>query len=336
MKPLCGDTSSDQAVALVFQWLHTCLTYHTTLAYKNGCKKLKEPVAAPKRVVYVGKTNDEIRLLENTDNSKAFYTCLSHCWGPKQPLMTTKATKARHMNGIKWTDLPKTFQDAIDFTRRLRVSFIWIDSLCIVQDDKDDWALESTRMASIYSNAFFTIAAAASSDGKLGPIYAKRQCHPPSPLLQRGWVLQEQLLSQRVVYFCNNDVAFQCASGRRCECGESWADRNVDMLDSMSNYFEDLHEWTRAVEEYSSRKLTFQRDKLPALSGVARTIAERHSAARPGLEYCAGLWNWRWYEQLMWAAESPTKPTPTPAATSETAYVAPSWSWASANGPVKF
>jgi hypothetical protein len=70
------------------------------------------------------------------------YTALSHCWGPataSHSAKTRKATESSHRLGMSMHDLPLTFRDAIIVTRALNVRYIWIDSLCIVQDDVLDW-----------------------------------------------------------------------------------------------------------------------------------------------------------------------------------------------------
>jgi hypothetical protein len=69
---------------------------------------------------------------------------------------------------IPVAELPLTFQDAVNITRALSQHLLWIDSLCIIQDDQADWERESARMASVYQNAFLTIAATSSHDSKGG------------------------------------------------------------------------------------------------------------------------------------------------------------------------
>ncbi|ORY16217.1 heterokaryon incompatibility, partial [Clohesyomyces aquaticus] len=123
------------------------------------------------------------------------------------------------LKGFAWEDIPPTFQDAISTCRSLNFRFLWIDSLCIIQDDIDGWAEESSRMSGIYSNAALTIAAAAakddiekflnsrSSECKSFPVitgnfrteimtrrvlHGPRETTKPGPPIRRGWVLQER------------------------------------------------------------------------------------------------------------------------------------------------
>lgn len=72
------------------------------------------------------------------------------------------------MRGIPWELLPTTFRDAIQVTKGLGIRYLWIDSLCIIQDDDVDWKEESSKMASIYQNSFLTICATAAPDDEAG------------------------------------------------------------------------------------------------------------------------------------------------------------------------
>lgn len=131
-------------------------------------------VVLPSRFIDVGSRDGrkDPRLVSSTEvSNKERYTTLSHCWGASpdnMPLRTTHATKAAHMVSIPMRTLPKTFRDAIDVTRALNVRYIWIDSLCIVQDDLEDWEQEAAKMASIYEGSFLTIAAADSPNSNGG------------------------------------------------------------------------------------------------------------------------------------------------------------------------
>ena len=92
----------------------------------------------------------------------AKYVTLGHCWGSGTPegiVKTTKDNFGQRVEGIPWNEFSKTFQDAIILTRRINCDFIWIDFLCIVQGDTDDWGERSLRMEEIYSNSFRNIAA---------------------------------------------------------------------------------------------------------------------------------------------------------------------------------
>lgn len=137
--------------------------------------------------------------------------------------------------------MPKTFQDAVTVTRALGVPYLWIDSLCIIQENEKDWESEATRMEEVFSSAYCTIAASrgtSSLSGFLGKrkprAYAKiRTSGGPlylaeaiddfhtdveeSELSKRGWVLQERALSRRTVYFTSTQIYWECGQGIFCE-----------------------------------------------------------------------------------------------------------------------
>jgi hypothetical protein len=170
---------------------------------------------------------------------------LSHQWGsPAQHkkfcTYTTNIDKLK--KGINVMDLPRTFQDAVRITRGLGVQYLWIDSLCIIQDDPHDWDMESKLMEQVFSSGYATIAASCASgteDGFIKP-YPERQCvaaGTPSGSLyylcnsiddfhldvdqgglnKRGWVLQERALSRRTIYFTEQQSYWECGGGVRCE-----------------------------------------------------------------------------------------------------------------------
>lgn len=205
---------------------------------------------------------DDIKLVcsgtFNSDNKHPSYLTLSHCWGPpeKRPITTTRATLEANKNRIPFTSLSRTFRDAVVITRNLGQRYLWIDSLCIVQDDEKDWAQEASQMAKVYSCSYCTLAALSSSDssGGLsmtkprrlsmyvvhGPNNSKYRLHIPkerynsqdiswngwygeydgstddSPLRYRAWALQERELSTRTIYFGSHQLLWECRYGQAC------------------------------------------------------------------------------------------------------------------------
>lgn len=108
----------------------------------------------------------QVKLVETKHISPGMeYACLSHCWGGITPVcVTNKASIQNNLNGIPWSNIPQTFQDAMILTWKLRLTYIWIDSLCIIQEDDEDWRREAATMASVYSNSSITISATSSAD----------------------------------------------------------------------------------------------------------------------------------------------------------------------------
>ncbi|OTA35220.1 hypothetical protein BTJ68_04404 [Hortaea werneckii EXF-2000] len=99
------------------------------------------------------------------------YIALSYCWGGKDPARTLRSNYQNRARGMSIAMLPRTYRQAIYLARQLGIHHIWIDALCIVQDDNEDWQRESSRMAEIYSGAYivFVAAAAADVEGGLDP-----------------------------------------------------------------------------------------------------------------------------------------------------------------------
>ncbi|KAF2837210.1 HET-domain-containing protein [Patellaria atrata CBS 101060] len=119
----------------------------------------------PKRLVEV--SCGIPRLVETQGLPYSRYLTLSHCWGaPNNASSLMKTTIGNYdcrRAGIQWEEIPQIFKDAMALTKSIGCRWIWIDSLCIVQDDVNDWKEESVKMAQIYSNSFLNIAATFSS-----------------------------------------------------------------------------------------------------------------------------------------------------------------------------
>lgn len=331
-----GDTSSDQSFAIVQNWLEQCVNNH------EQCGQAFE-APLPKRILDVSKT--DVFLYESR-NEPAKYICLSHCWGVSRPKsMTTLAKLSSYKRFIPWGDFSQNFKDAIHFCRRLQISYIWIDCLCIVQDDELDWREQSAEMYSIYSNAFMTLAATSSenSDGgcysQARSQYLAKEISPYGvflrtplphftrsaagrvperfPLLNRAWVCQERRLSNRMLHFTSNELVWECKEGMTCECsahaeeiGQAYLSRIYD--------FTDYDSWHGICTQYSTLALTFKRDKLPALSGLARGTWQ----TRPGDKYLAGVWEKTLLDDMLWEAWESVTDRPQQ-------WRAPTWSWAS-------
>ncbi|KAF8861076.1 HET-domain-containing protein, partial [Acephala macrosclerotiorum] len=201
----------------------------------------------PTRVIDVGldASSDTVHLKETTASDQGQYMSLSHCWGKEQIITTTTSTLSDRKAGIKLPELSKTFRHAVTITRGLGIRYLWIDSLCIIQDSRQDWEIESAQMASIYTNSLLNLAATHSSNGKGGCFAERCALHVAhdqftrtmdyentmehtSPLLSRGWVFQERLLARRTLHFHAKELVWECASGLSCECsrleGHRWGD----------------------------------------------------------------------------------------------------------------
>jgi hypothetical protein len=195
------------------------------------------------------------------------YVALSHRWGALGAhggmLITKRECVEQFSQEIPFASLPLTFRHAIEVTRSLGIRYLWIDSLCIVQDDLRDWEMQSARMGDIYENAYATLFAERASNCTTGLFQTERDrkiaiervqeieyrnpqtneqhwilmsfgfpyypndlqeafCladKPKSYLQNRGWIMQEEILSRRKICFSKTALHWQCKSMSRCECG---------------------------------------------------------------------------------------------------------------------
>ncbi|KAL7954955.1 heterokaryon incompatibility domain-containing protein [Trichoderma compactum] len=250
-------TDSEASLKWVVEKLRHCDNNHEC-RQKNS----DSSGARPQRILDIGSTdNDQVRLkiFDANDVEIPKYACLSHCWGASKPSSTTTANFISHEQGIRWTTLSPLFQDTIKYVRRLGISLLWIDSLCIIQDDKEDWRKEAAKMASVYQNAYLVISASKSSgsgdslfsevDQQLKPSvipipslgkesivcfrkslthmpgYMDQKFAKPSPLptFNRGWIFQERLLSSRILHFGPQELSWECLQESACQCTGHYA-----------------------------------------------------------------------------------------------------------------
>lgn len=122
----CGDTSSDEAMDSIKNWIDECSERHSIYCSDQTAKGL------PKRVLEL--TDDHFYLREDS-TLVSRYACLSHCWGARgSPLQLRKENIATLKQGMPTSKMPNTFKDAVDVCLRLRICFLWIDALCKVRD----------------------------------------------------------------------------------------------------------------------------------------------------------------------------------------------------------
>ncbi|KAH7360820.1 heterokaryon incompatibility protein-domain-containing protein [Rhexocercosporidium sp. MPI-PUGE-AT-0058] len=143
-------------------WMSECLQTH------NECPKHSPTSPLPTRVLDLSSITDTDMIKVHTTTASdigAQYAALSYCWGKTPQTMLTLSTVPDYTStGLSITSLPRTLRDAIHVTRSLAIPYLWIDSLCIIQDSTHDKAIEISAMPSIYKNAIVTISAASSAD----------------------------------------------------------------------------------------------------------------------------------------------------------------------------
>ena len=169
--------SQAQAIQTAISWIANCMDHHSKCTNETP-----KGTSYPTRLVEVGQNEDfsDVKLCKSTEIGKVTrYVTLSHCWGPKG--LSYKLLEANIVDfglQLPWSGMPKTFKDAIFFTRKLRdlfgVNYIWIDALCIVQDSKEDWQRESSIMGDIYAQSFCDLAACIGTDSE-GGLFSQRE-----------------------------------------------------------------------------------------------------------------------------------------------------------------
>ncbi|CVK91974.1 related to tol protein [Fusarium mangiferae] len=350
-------TEFQTTTTTIKSWIRDCVGNHD--ACESRIYGQSASFICPKRLLDL--SNGTLVLRENL-GQKLRYACLSHCWGKIIIVKTTTHTIRTFKRQVPLDQLPKTFRDAVDICRSLGILYLWIDSLCIIQDSPEDWREQAAQMADVYQHSFLTIAATKSHDGSQGcfsqtshqyvaklvpgyqDIYVRRQ--PPLfpnhwgqldnndsyPLLNRAWIYQEMRLSPRVLHFCNEEVIWVCQNSQRSETGCNDTDYN-DGKSFKPTLFtcvgepqrdRDQFTWHRSVQEYSRLNLTYESDKTIALAGVA----QRMQQTRPDDRYLAGIWEKHLPLDLLWMV------WPTPKVDKPRLARYPSWSWASVQSQV--
>lgn len=133
----------------------------------HSCEKNKNSPTVPTRLLEVTRSKEIIRVVELGEH-REHYLALSHCWGLSHRITTTKENIVKHREGIPISQLPATFKQAISIAWGLDIRYLWIDSLCIIQDDFSDWEREASRMGNVYAYAYLTISALSSADDSTG------------------------------------------------------------------------------------------------------------------------------------------------------------------------
>lgn len=162
-------------------WLQQCLDTH------RSCNEARNQSPwYPTRLLDVGdvtaESSDVRLILSASETLIGPYCTLSHCWGHSRFIQLNRDTERSLRSGVSLEQMPKTFREAVLATKRLGIRYIWIDSLCIAQDNLSDWSREAASMHKVYSNTYCNLSASASADSSEG-LYRQRQPHTFHPTL---------------------------------------------------------------------------------------------------------------------------------------------------------
>lgn len=354
-----GIASMELAVSRISKWLGDCKKAHEEVC--QDTRRLNF-LQRPTRLIKIrGPRCVCLDIGERDDDTKGVkYACLSHCWGGVKPIETTTHTLDKFRLQIPWDWLPRTFQDAIELACRLDFEYLWIDSLCIIQDDEEDWRRESSNMAAIYASSDLTIAASRARNGHEGlfgvpppskkvqaytfangpkpfTVYVRPTYHHAEfesaelPLLRRAWAFQERLLSRRVVHFAEEELYWECMAGSRCECmrGSIRSLNKRVFIDGAHDrtwkgfQMDDIHLERFRHERWHNIVTTYSSRQLSLAKDIFPAIQgiARLFHSESGVNYHAGLWEDNLLRDLLWFNSAGT--------TKKSPYRAPSWSWAS-------
>ncbi|KAK9772239.1 putative Heterokaryon incompatibility domain-containing protein [Seiridium cardinale] len=279
-------TASIQCWSRVSKWVKTCLEEHT------GCQQsFSDLNLYPKRLVDLGAERLPwpplvVRIVSSEevnqgDGLQRRYVTLSHSWGldPSFAQLQKETLDEWTHVGIPWAEIcsNKNFMQAIEVARHLGIRYIWIDSLCIIQHNSDDWEEEAPMMRDIYRNSFCNIAASDSADskgglfrtrsadriaagvyrgvhgrsisllaGKTWRIIAESTWHGDllnGPLYKRGWVFQERMLAPRILHYSKEQAFWDCSTISACE---SFPHGLPQQLDTFARVDRRWRSWLRA------------------------------------------------------------------------------------------
>ncbi|KAH0428260.1 hypothetical protein CcaCcLH18_09150 [Colletotrichum camelliae] len=372
-------TWSWRSLSLVQAWLSECTSLH------EACAPLSAAGRLPLRLLDIDPENQIPQLLSKLDKShdidvlslkhmpkvklcptaslasKTQYVTLSHCWGRSPVAKLTNHNLQEYCQLIP-PDVLKlptaaTFREAIHVARCLGFRYLWIDALCINQEDDDEKQVEITYMDRIYAQAIMNLSATAAADGSGGLFFERdpesvgvfrSQRYPgvvafsePSsslvsevlsgPINKRAWVYQERMLATRVLHFCRSRLFWECCTLSKAE------PLSVDIPVSMEVPLRQSKRlvpprprgqlsaetarirWADVLETYSPASLSFRGDTLLALSAIVTRLCEQRDLEPR--DYAAGLWVPDLPQALRWrVSHRPERVA--------VEYVAPSWSWA--------
>lgn len=261
------NTSSTYTAPQIQSWIQTCNSSHPY------CHKPSTPTFVPTRLLDLQSFDSSSIRLVNTkyENIREPYCTLSHVWGSTKFITTTLWNIEQHLlSGILYADLSKNFKEAIEVVKTLGIRYIWIDSLCIIQDPPGDFKTQGALMHAVYRNSYCNVVAADSESGE-GGLFRERdpdeivlatytvpysvndtmrsvfgnpgqewkivsidlwdgELLRRSIVYTRGWVFQERLLSPRILHFAHGQIFWDCATVSACEALPSGLPTAIDAM----------------------------------------------------------------------------------------------------------
>ncbi|KAF1850450.1 uncharacterized protein K460DRAFT_390954 [Cucurbitaria berberidis CBS 394.84] len=306
--PLLPEPGGSVQAELLRQWVHDCNSNHI-------CEP-KSLISMPTRLIDLKTRGDpnDLNLDCSAHRQDKRYVALSHRWGDPdkhKSICLLKDNLEQWQRHINLSKLPQTFQDAVNITRQLGLRYLWIDSLCILQDSENDWKTECQRMEDVFSFANVTLSATCSSGVKDGFIrpdsiqnFRRRTAYPldfitrdrertrfylcdaiddfkrdveDSELSTRGWVFQERALSRRIIHFTKTQLYWECGEGIRSETLNR-------LCNSKSAFMSDPEFPTSMASQYKGMRIKFFEEIYRRYSEKSFTYEADKSLAMAGIE----------------------------------------------------
>ncbi|KAJ8112862.1 hypothetical protein OPT61_g4875 [Boeremia exigua] len=253
-------TNHPKVLDLARRWLHSCRTGHSQCCDLRSSRApggSDRPQSAsgsftPSRLVYIKASKGFIQSIRLVPKSALDHNCvyatLSHCWGGNDIIKLKEKSLRSFQTEIPLEELSRTFIEAIQVTVALGFCYLWIDSLCIIQDSKVDWLNESQQMGDVYRHSELTLAAVKAQNSHEGlftnrtgrcltpcqilggsgqeSMYARSRRFQDQPLYRRGWVVQERCLSRRILEFNSDQLSWECIESKASEAEPGFSRHN--------------------------------------------------------------------------------------------------------------
>ncbi|KAJ5625778.1 HET domain protein [Penicillium lagena] len=358
------NSQDERCLSQISSWISECAE-HTT------CSQSK-PISLPERVIEISPDPAVAPRIISSDGRNGSYIILSHHYsGDAKIPDTAELLKGGLPVTLDVAVFPKAIADAVDVTRRLGYRYLWARELCMTASEFSE---NSSGFLSIYARAALMLTASAGPEADHGLFHDRKILYSPalgtgkdrffrpralhwvsnveeSPLAMFGWNVVERMLAPRIVHFTNRQLVWECASGCQFEAAKSIGNQGsgpkINGYDKtiFQRYVEDalqqslaeinqgsddgkdksvarLQTWTDSVNALSWGKFEPPSDKLLVVGKIALAMSDNTMG-----DYLAGIWSKHIISGLAWGRMFSLL-TPTPE------YVAPTWSWASVNGPV--
>ncbi|KAK2758929.1 hypothetical protein CKAH01_16757 [Colletotrichum kahawae] len=351
------------------QWIRNCLqncrrNHARCNKYRQEAQSLRQPrylldlgfdVDGQVRLVKLGKIKD--------------FTILSYCWGEKPHYKTTSKNIQGHLAGFPLENLPKTIRDAIKVTLALGLRYLWVDALCILQDQDDQIIQNEVRIAhEFYSRGTVVIGAASASHSNAGFLASQDLSYreyelpialkggdtllerafdkKPEPMDERAWMFPEAKNALCILRFESERVAWECQETKLADSDVDELSTSDEICFSTSPFAgsrfmrrntgvddPEMHlaNWFKLVIDYSARQTGRLADKLLPFDCIAPFMAK--TIGWDLSEYKAGLWMRDMPRQLLWCRNCHHENTDTTSSPSDTT-LTPSWSWAKIRSPI--